>query len=186
MVARADNGMIGREGRSQRDPQMSPAPDSTLDDPQKIIADLQCANAELQRRLDERTDERDEGLQRETATAEVLQIINSSAGDLAPVFDAMLDKATRLCEADFGFLTTYQRDYRHQVVAMRNVPAQVARLVREPVLFGPETGMGRLTRGENLVHIPDLADDDGYRLGNPTRRAFVDLAGARTYVAVPL
>src|SRR5262249_17387995 len=101
-------------------------------------------------------------------------------------FDAMLDKALRLCGAAFGFLTTYQGEDHHQVVAMRNVPQELADLVRIPVYAGPETGMGRLARGESFVQITDLVDDEGYRVGNQTRRAFVDLAGARTYLAVPL
>jgi hypothetical protein len=76
---------------------MSATPDSTLANPELLIADLQ-------RQLAQCRAERDEALQREAATAEVLQVINSSPGDLAPVFDAMLEKALRLCNAAFGTL----------------------------------------------------------------------------------
>src|SRR5882762_9475292 len=159
--------------------QMTAMLDAAAADPRQIIADLQ-------RKLDESRAERDEALAQQTAIAEVLQVINSSPGDLAPVFDAMLEKAMRLCEAAFGTLWTYDGD-RCRSVAQRGVPGPYADYLAHntpPASAG--TGRARVLRGEPFVHIADLKDEEPYRTGDTHRRAMVDLGGARTGLTVPL
>jgi PAS domain S-box-containing protein len=147
---------------------------------------LQASYAGLEKKVEERTAELSEALDQQTATAEVLGVINSSPGDLAPVFDAMLDKALRLCEAAFGVLWTYSGD-RFRPTAHRGVPAPYAEyLAREVPAAGPGTGRARLLAGEPFVHTADLANEEPYRAGEPHRRAVVDLGGARTALLVPL
>jgi len=126
-----------------------------------------------------------EALEQQTATAEVLRVINSSPGDLAPVFEAMLEKATRLCDAAFGLMSTYDGEQYHQV-ATHGVGPEYAEFLRAPPHPDPESGLGRIERGEDLVIFDDIADTEIYRNGDPRLRAIVDLGGAHSYVLVAL
>ena len=130
--------------------------------------------------------ETQQSLARQAATTEILEVVNGSLGNLTPVFDAILEKATLLSSSAFGALAIHNGDDIHQIVAMRGMPVEFPDFLRGPVRLGPETGLGRLVRGESFVHIIDAADDEAYRLGNPVRRALVDIAGARSYLAVPI
>jgi len=150
-----------------------------------MAADLQSSYADLEKKVEDRTAELKEALDQQTATAEVLGVINSSPGDLGPVFDSMLEKATRLCQAGFGILWTYDGE-RLNAVAMRGVPDAYLDFAREPLFPSPQTGLGRILHGENLVHVADIRDDEVYRSGDRLRVATVELGGARTLLVVPL
>jgi hypothetical protein len=96
--------------------------------------DLVETVADLQRELAQRTAERDEALEQQTATSEVLQVISSSPGELEPVFQAMLENATRICEAKFGVLWLAEGD-GFRSVAMQGLPsAHVKERQREPAI----------------------------------------------------
>jgi GAF domain-containing protein len=127
-----------------------------------------------------------EALEQQTATAEVLGVINSSPGDLAPVFEAMLDKALHLCGAAFGVLWRYEEGLLH-AAAIRGATAEYADfLTRAAHEAAPGSAHGRLLAGSDVEHITDVADHEDYHSGNPTPRALVDLGGGRTVLAVPL
>ena len=149
---------------------MSARPDGTLEDLEQTIADLRR--------------ERDEGLAREVALAEVLQVINSSPVDLSPVFDAMLDKAMRLCGAAFGVFVTYE-DEHYRVVASRGLPPRLAEFVRLPVRIHPGSMPDRLRHGENIIQVPDIAAP-GSEPRTPGLAAMIELGNARTAVWVGL
>jgi signal transduction histidine kinase len=127
-----------------------------------------------------------ESLEQQQAIAELLQVINRSPGDLTPVFDEMLEKALGLCGAAFGALWTYDGERVHAAAVHGAPPAFGEFLTRAPHTVGPDNAHGRLLRGEPVVHIADVAQDEAYRTGDSVRRNLVELGGGRTLLAVPL
>jgi adenylate cyclase len=161
---------------------MSATPGSTLANPEQRIADLERQLAEREAELAESKAERDEALQRETATAEVLGVINASPGDLAPVFDAMLQKATGLCEAAFGVLRTWDGERLHFAAAFGN--PRLTEWARERPPFTPEEAsiLGRIVGGEPSVTTVDALLDQT----SPGFREMVRVSGMRSAATVAL
>jgi signal transduction histidine kinase len=149
-------------------------------------ARLQESYADLENKVEQRTAELRESLQQQTATAEVLETISSSAGELEPVFRKMLENATRVCGANFGTMTLYE-DGGFKTVALYNAPqayadTQLYKIIRPH----PEGGLSAVEKTHQTVHIDDIRTQPSYIEGNPNVRALADLAGARTLVIVPM
>ena len=144
--------------------------------------DLERENAELRHRLAEREAELAEALEQQAATAEVLQVINSSLGDLKPVFDAILDRAHTLCGVEYGVLLTYDGEL-FWPVAMHGAPPGFR---ERRGGFRPSSGFTGLVRGERLLHIQDMAQFAEQRPDEPIYRQLLENGGIRTQLAVPL
>jgi GAF domain-containing protein len=127
-----------------------------------------------------------ESLEQQTATSEVLQVISRSPAELEPVFQAVVENATRLCGAHFGALVLYDgKVFRN--VALYNVPAPYAESgIGEVIEPHPEAALGRVIRTKQPVQIEDLRALAAYREGNPWVTSFADLAGVRTLLVVPM
>jgi two-component system NtrC family sensor kinase len=133
------------------------------------------------------TRERNEALEQQAATSEVLRVISSSPGELEPVFKYMLDNAVRLCEAKFGNLLLYEKD-AFRIVAMRGAPpAWDVLRQRDPVIrFSSVNPLGRIVASNELQHITDFMQEESYIRREPGPVAMVELAGARTVLVAPL
>jgi signal transduction histidine kinase len=128
-----------------------------------------------------------ESLERQTATSEVLSVISSSPGELQPVFQAMLENATRICEAKFGTLQLRENG-AFRVAAMHNPPPAYADARRRNPLIYPSAhnALGRVIATKQFVHITDYTQELAYKQRDPLAVSIVELAGARTLVIVPM
>jgi GAF domain-containing protein len=128
-----------------------------------------------------------ESLQQQTATADVLRVISSSAGELQPVFAALLDNATRICAAHFGNMFLYENG-GFLPVAMHNAPKAYAEArISGQVLRPPEwSNLARVAATKAPAQIEDLKAERAYREGHPFAVSGVELAGIRTLLAVPM
>jgi signal transduction histidine kinase/putative methionine-R-sulfoxide reductase with GAF domain len=151
--------------------------------------------AALAKKLKARTDDLSEALEQQTAISDVLSVISSSPGELKPVFDTILQNATRICEAQFGNLFLREGD-KVRAVALIGIPSFVDTWRRDPVMelvpntASRVTGLARefsrhLDTGE-IVQILDMREDEGYRASNPRLRELVEIGGARTFISFPM
>ena len=150
---------------------------------QAVIA---IENTRLLNELRQRTDDLSESLQQQTATADVLKVISSSPGDLEPVFQAMLENATRICGANFGNMFLCDDD-AFRAVAMFNAPPGYADTRKDKLLHpGPGSGLGRVALTKQVVHIADMREEEAYKKRDSFAVVGVEVAGIRTLLAVPM
>ena len=141
---------------------------------------LQESYANLERKVEERTQELSESLQQQTATSEVLRVISRSPSELDPIFQAILAHGARLCEANFGILALYD-DGKFHVAAMHNVAPAYAELRRRvPVIDAdPHSALARLAATKDVVHLLDYTTEF-------PESPVVRLGRVRSLVAVPM
>jgi transcriptional regulator with GAF, ATPase, and Fis domain len=136
--------------------------------------------AVLTRELDRARQQLSEALEQQTATSEVLQVISSSPGELEPVFQTMLENATRICDAKFGTMFRFDGE-AFRPMAMVNTPPALTSFLQRRGRFVPDTGNGlhQVWTSKKLLHTLDDA-------ASPVPTAPSRLAGARTYLGVPM
>ena len=150
-------------------------------------ARLQESYADLENKVEQRTAELSESLQHQTATSDVLQVISRSPGDLNPVFQTILERATKICDAKFGLLLLFENGSFRCVSVLNLPPAFAETFSRVPVILPPPSDpLGRLASTHRLVHVTDVRLEPDYLAGFPPIVELADLGGARTMLLVPM
>ena len=128
-----------------------------------------------------------DSLQQQMATSEVLQVISASPGDVKPVFDTMLEKAARVCDANFGNIYRWDGDALH-LAATHNTPQAFAEARRRsPLRPDPNLPLGRVIANKTVIHVADAKAEEAFaRQRHPAFVAAVELGGARTFLFVPM
>jgi signal transduction histidine kinase len=149
-------------------------------------ARLQESYADLENKVEQRTAELSETLQQQTATSEVLQVISSSQGALDPVFQTMLEKATRVCGASFGTMNLCDGE-RYNIVATHNIPPAFAEYrQRAPIVPQPGSSLAAVIETRRPAQVADLRETPTYKAGFANVVGLADVAGARTVLVVPM
>ncbi|HEY3792702.1 MAG TPA: GAF domain-containing protein [Bradyrhizobium sp.] len=121
-----------------------------------------------------------ESLAQQTATSDVLRVISSSPGDLKPVFESILDNATRICQAEFGTIYRYDSTLFH-MEASHGEPTELLEFRKQRGAFRPPAGqpLDRMLQTNAVVHSMDDAAE-------PVVSPAAQLGGARSHLAVPM
>jgi len=128
-----------------------------------------------------------QSLEQQTATAEVLQVVSSSLGDVEPVFAAMLEKAVRICDAGFGNIYRWDGQALHLVAAHNTPPALAEDRAQRPLEALPNRYISRMVATRSIVHVSDLKAERSYLEDRiPAVVSAVELGGVRTVLSVPM
>jgi transcriptional regulator with GAF, ATPase, and Fis domain len=154
------------------------------------LRDSSAADHKTQSDVAQLTRERDEAREQQTATSEVLRAISSSSGALEPVFQAILENATRICDAKFGMLYLWEREGQYRVAALHGAPPRLAKERRRGIVIrpAPRSGLGQVALTKHTVHIADVGVEKNYTDVPPgfAPPGIVIYGGARTVLAVPM
>jgi GAF domain-containing protein len=151
---------------------------------QAVIA---IENVRLFDQVQARSRELAESLERQTATSEVLRVISASPGQLEPVFKAMLENATRICEAGYGLMWLAENGGFAPVAHHGNSPAVIeAFALPSRIIPDPDIPLGRVARSKAPINIADLRQDLAYLRGAQPLKSLVEDGGARSLLMVPM